>query len=206
MAASWHFTGQRENAPATDVVRADHRWHRRASAPDRRRQRACAAVMVAGRQVHCALAWPAWAVATPLRDLRLVLVSPLGGVERQVLEWSGVPRRISWSPDGQWLAVSPASFRVQSDKGITLVSPITGERVEWAAIDASYVGSNEPAFSPDGRRIAFTRQRDDFSADVYVAPVGCRRASWRTSHGCSECRTCGQASGVDGRRPAPAPD
>ena len=104
-------------------------------------------------------------------ELRLVLVSPLGGAERPLLEWTGIPRRISWSPDGQWLAVSPASFRVLRDKGITFVSPTTGERVEWAAIDPSYAGSNDPAFSPDGRRIAFIQSRDEFSADVYVADV-----------------------------------
>ena len=104
-------------------------------------------------------------------DLRLVILSPLGGAERQVLEWHGTAQRIAWSPDGRWLAVSPVGVR-SIVTGITLVSPTTGERIEWASIDASYAGSTEPAFSFDGRRIAFTRERGDLVADVYVATVG----------------------------------
>ena len=104
--------------------------------------------------------------------LTLNVVSPLGGPERQVLEWSGAPRRIEWSPDGRWLAVSPVDVRANLDRGITLVSPTTGERIEWTAIDKVFAGSAEPAFSPDGRRLAYTRPKDDFSADVYLASVG----------------------------------
>jgi dipeptidyl aminopeptidase/acylaminoacyl peptidase len=61
---------------------------------------------------------------------RLVLVPPLGGPERQVLEWTGAARRISWSPDGHWLAISPVSVRTHRERGITLVSPATGQRIE----------------------------------------------------------------------------
>jgi Tol biopolymer transport system component len=105
-------------------------------------------------------------------DIRLVLVSPLGGAERQVLEWKGAPRRIAWSPDGQWIATSPVGVRELRDKGVTLISPATGERVEWAAIDKSFAGSSDPTFSADGRRMAYIVQRDDFMADVFVASVG----------------------------------
>jgi len=112
------------------------------------------------------------APATPA-DLRLVLVSPLGGPERQVLEWNGVPGRIAWSPDGQWLAISPAGILTSRDDGITLVSPTTGERIEWAHLDKAYAASTQPAFSPnDGRRVAFIYPRGDFSSDLYIAEVG----------------------------------
>src|SRR6188474_2201677 len=80
-------------------------------------------------------------------------------------------RRLSWSPDSKWLAASPATLRSNADQGITLVSPSTGERIDWAAIDKSYAGSTDPAFSPDGRRVVFTKARDDFSADAYLATV-----------------------------------
>ena len=103
---------------------------------------------------------------------RLVVVPPLGGAEREVLQWSGAARRISWSPDGRWLAISPVSVRSHRERGITLVSPATGETVEWKTIDPAFAGSTDPDFSPDGQRLAYTRTRDDFSSDLYLARVG----------------------------------
>jgi Tol biopolymer transport system component len=52
------------------------------------------------------------------------------------------------------------------------VSPATGERVDWARLDKAYAASTQPAFSPNGRRIAFIYPRGDFSSDLYVAEVG----------------------------------
>jgi len=103
---------------------------------------------------------------------RLVLVPPLGGPERQLLEWTGAARRISWSPDGRWLAISPVSVRSARERGITLVSPATGRRIDWAAIDKTFAASVDPVFSPDGSRLAYTKTRDDFSSDVYLVAVG----------------------------------
>ncbi len=103
---------------------------------------------------------------------RLVLVPPYGGPERQLFEWAGAPRRISWSPDGRWLAISPVSVRTHRERGITLVSPATGQRIEWAAIDTTFAVSVDPVFSPDGRRLAYTKTRDDFSSDVYLVAIG----------------------------------
>jgi serine/threonine protein kinase/sugar lactone lactonase YvrE len=103
---------------------------------------------------------------------RLVIVSALGGTERQVMEWVGAIRRIGWSPDGRWLAVSPSGTREHLEKGITLVSVETGEQIPWVATDARYAGAAEPAFSPDGRHIAYVRRRDDLLSDLFVATVG----------------------------------
>ena len=102
---------------------------------------------------------------------RLVLVPPLGGPERQLLEWTGAARRISWSPDGRWLAVSPVSVRTHRERGITLVSPGTGQQVDWTALDPTFAASVDPVFSPDGQRIAYTKTRGDFSSDVYLVAV-----------------------------------
>ena len=102
---------------------------------------------------------------------RLVLVPPGGGAERPLLEWTGAPRRISWSPDGRWLALSPVSVRTHRERGITLVSPATGRQVDWAALDKTFAASVDPVFSPDGRRLAYTKTRDDFSSDVYLVTV-----------------------------------
>ena len=103
---------------------------------------------------------------------RLVVMPATGGAERQLLEWDGAARRISWSPDGEWLALSPVSVRVHRERGITLVSPGTGRQVEWVGLDPAFTASENPVFSPDGQRIAYTKFRDDFSSDVFVARVG----------------------------------
>jgi len=102
---------------------------------------------------------------------RLVLVPARGGAERPVFEWEGAARRLSWSPDGRWLALSPVSTRTHRERGITLVEPATNKQVEWAGLEPAYAASENPIFSRDGRRIAFTKMRDDFSSDVFVADV-----------------------------------
>jgi Tol biopolymer transport system component len=112
-----------------------------------------------------------WHFDGPNTPGNLAIVSPLGGPERRLLEWTGSSRRIAWSIDSQWLAVSPVNVRVNLDKGITLVSVATGERIEWAAIDPVFARSADPAFSPDGSRLAYLRVSDDFSADLYVVSV-----------------------------------
>jgi Tol biopolymer transport system component len=82
---------------------------------------------------------------------------------------------MTWSPDGEWLATAEpgasAKFR------LVLISPRTGERKVFLDTDGrtSYL---RPAFSPDGRRIAFERSTDTAISDVYVAefPSGKMRA------------------------------
>ena len=108
----------------------------------------------------------------PSGQWSLNLISPLGGPERSLLTWDGSPRRPSWSPDGRWLAISPVSPRANLDKGIVLISPTTNEKVDWLTIDRAFVSSAEPAFSPDGRRLAYTTSTGDFTGQVHIVSVG----------------------------------
>ncbi len=102
----------------------------------------------------------------------LSIVSPLGGPERQVLDWTGTLRRIVWSPDSKWLVASPVGVRNNRDRGVAFVSVATGERIEWAALDPAFAGSSDPALSPDGSQLVYIRTTDDFSSEMFLAAVG----------------------------------
>ena len=84
------------------------------------------------------------------------LVSPLGGSARKL---SDFPTRssLSWSPDGRWLAAvrAPTSSEPDPDAGgIHLISVSGGEPRRLTRARPSGDDRN-PAFSPDGRRLAF---------------------------------------------------
>ena len=101
-----------------------------------------------------------------------MLVPPLGGTERQILEWSGPSTRISWSPDGRWLATSPVLIRFNRDLGILLISPTDGTQVDWAKLDPTLAGSTQPMLSPDGKRLVYKKPTGEYTSDVYVVGVG----------------------------------
>jgi Tol biopolymer transport system component len=118
------------------------------------------------------------ATQTPDAPLsELVLISPLGGPERSLLSvnqafWDGQPHPIAWSPDGRWLAISEANARGNLTDGIVLISQDTGERVDWVRLDRVFSGSAEPAFSPDGSRLAYIRTTGEYTGQVNTVGVG----------------------------------
>ncbi len=85
----------------------------------------------------------------------IFLIPSLGGPERLLLE-SASALGSAWSPDGKWLAVSPLTTATTSDPGISLISVENGERRDLGKLNPALAGSREPAFSPDGRRLAYT--------------------------------------------------
>ena len=113
-----------------------------------------------------------WQQKPDTNGRQLVLISPLGGPERTLLAWNELPGRIAWSPDSRWLAISPVNPRGSLDKGLVLLSPETGERVDWDSLDRVFVGSAEPSFSPDGTRLAYTRTTGDFTGQLNIVAVG----------------------------------
>lgn len=113
-----------------------------------------------------------WHGSATSTGYQLNLISPLGGPERQLLSWNDFPCPIAWSPDSRWLAISPVNPRGDLKKGLVLLSPETGERVDWAALDPAFIGSAEPAFSSDGKRLAFTRTTGDFTGSIDIVAVG----------------------------------
>ena len=86
------------------------------------------------------------------------------------------------SPDGSQAVVAVTRYKLEDDKGLTdlwLVSADGGEARQLT----TYAGSDSsPAWSPDGRFIAFTSQRgDDEQSQVYVIPLGGGEARRLTS-------------------------
>ncbi len=104
-------------------------------------------------------------------DCGIVLVSALGGAERTVAPCGDRDyRRLAWSPDGRWLALAVRDPGTSSLR-IELLSPETLERRRITSPPPGMLGDTSPAFSPNGREIAFSRNVTDGVGDVYRVPV-----------------------------------
>ena len=83
----------------------------------------------------------------------------------------GLPyRHLSWSPDGQTLAVDDAATS-QDPFAIFLVSLSTGRKTRLTTPDNLIVGDFDPRFSPDGRWVAFVRAYHRARQELFLAPV-----------------------------------
>jgi Tol biopolymer transport system component len=85
----------------------------------------------------------------------LLIVPALGGPERKVLASGIRVHKISWSPDGKWLALTDSPDN-RAARGIAMISVETGEKRRLTNPPASSFDLR-PAFSPDGRQLAFVR-------------------------------------------------
>jgi Tol biopolymer transport system component len=82
-------------------------------------------------------------------------VSPLGGAERRVADVQVADSQIAWSPDGRWLAVRRTRGADETATGIYLVPLQEGEPRSITAPQPSGYDA-DPAFSPEGRRLAYS--------------------------------------------------
>jgi Tol biopolymer transport system component/DNA-binding winged helix-turn-helix (wHTH) protein len=105
------------------------------------------------------------------------VVPAIGGPERKVADafqteqhWFG--RRLNYAPDSKSLVVADKSSAAEPFS-LFLLSTETGERRRLTSPSASDpdVGDRHPAFSPDGKWIAFSRSLSPGVSDVYLAPV-----------------------------------
>ncbi len=107
----------------------------------------------------------------------LILIPQRGGRERQLVTWniSNAAQPLSepylaWTPDSRWLAF-PCLQGEQRTYALSLIAVDTGERRPLTTVpagsEATLGGDTSPAFSPDGRTLAFIRDMVD-RQDLYL--------------------------------------
>jgi Tol biopolymer transport system component/DNA-binding winged helix-turn-helix (wHTH) protein len=102
----------------------------------------------------------------------VLLIPALGGPERKLAETPNASWAPAWSPDGKWLVIVDKDSATEPD-ALFLLSIESGEKKRLTSPSA-VSGDGGPAFSPDGRTLAFvriasvmTQQLGQFS-DVYL--------------------------------------
>jgi Tol biopolymer transport system component/tRNA A-37 threonylcarbamoyl transferase component Bud32 len=108
-----------------------------------------------------------------LRDSAIYIIPALGGVERKLLQLPrgslflnlSAPTSISWSPDGRFLAFNSAEDGAPS---IWIASTESGEYRRASTPPKGDYMEISPAFSPDGRALAYIRARDSYSRAIIL--------------------------------------
>src|SRR5579863_4862744 len=125
----------------------------------------------------CSPAWsPDGRSIAFLRDGAYYLVSALGGAERKLADayWArcgGIMfgRLLDWSPDGKFLAVADRLSPQDPHFSLLLISIENGQRTAVVSQAAAFVDC--PAFSPDGRTIAFAAGAGPWGQEIWVVPA-----------------------------------
>lgn len=117
---------------------------------------------------------------TPLGILgagEIFLTAVPGGPERKIGETRVPPAlelvygsHLGWSPDSQWLVV-PDRSSPSEPRGLFLLSIQTGEKRRLTRAQDMAQSDQAPAFSPDGRHLAFIRFLSFTVTELYLMDV-----------------------------------
>lgn len=91
----------------------------------------------------------------------MITIPSIGGPERKLLEIAG--SSVAWSPDAKWLV-----FADGNPASLFVYSVITGERKRVTTAPANSLGDDFPAFSSDGRSLAFIRAMTSSVTNIYT--------------------------------------
>jgi Tol biopolymer transport system component len=103
-------------------------------------------------------------------------IAPDGGVRRKLASlkgsdpWLCNEARLSWSPTGKVLA-SVEENELDRTCGVVLIDLASGSRRWLTHSSPGRLADLEPAFSPDGKSVAFLRQSSASIGDIFVVPV-----------------------------------
>ena len=101
----------------------------------------------------------------------VLLIPAIGGPERLVAEISGPgvtsASSLAWGPDGKDLVVAERSSP-GGPWALFLLSTESGKKRRLTSPPAKSRGDFGPAFSPDGRSLAFARRLGVFVSDIYL--------------------------------------
>ena len=106
-----------------------------------------------------------------------VYVSPAeGGTHGKITSLSpsrieAVGRHLDWSADGNYLAATDRRSENEAF-GIVLIEVATGHKIQVTTPPKGMIGDSSPAFSPDGKTLAFIRAVSSAVDDIYTVPVG----------------------------------
>lgn len=81
-----------------------------------------------------------------------------------------VGRHLDWSPDGRYLAAADKTTPDEPFR-IVLIEVVTGHKIQFSNPPPGSVGDSNPAFSPDGRNIAFIRGASSGVDDIWIKSV-----------------------------------
>lgn len=98
-------------------------------------------------------------------------IPSLGGSERKLVDLGRIETSgLSWSPDGRWLALG---LRPDPDGPLALyrIGVETLERQRLTDPPATILGDKLPAWSPDGRFLAFVRNLAGEASELRVVPA-----------------------------------
>ena len=103
----------------------------------------------------------------------IFIIPALGGAERRIAtsvssRRAGRTGNLSWTPDGKWIAFGGAPS--QAEAGGIWLTAVDRPEIRRLTEGTSF-GDWEPAFSHDGRYLAFVRESTSSAHGVYLLPL-----------------------------------
>ena len=119
-------------------------------------------------------AWPAWAPdgrqIAFVRANEVYLVPPIGGAERKLGGSLQCGHSLTWTSDSRYVGANRRD-RPSTPCRIVLLPVDGGQPVPVTDPPPGPEGDSAPAFSPDGRMLAFLRSAAAYQSDIFVVPV-----------------------------------